>query len=92
MSATPPTVCIDTELFPPDMVQEVQKLIDDGESSGAIVSAWEDIQKILLCHKVAWQSQIPPDFVGVHPCNRSKLGVGGSEAHNHGHEVLKMGF
>eukprot|EP00972_Heterocapsa_arctica_P082525 12159124-Heterocapsa_arctica.AAC.1 len=31
-------------------------------------------------------------MVGVHPENRSRLGVGGSGAHHHGPQILKTGF
>ena len=71
-----------------DVVSKVQKLLDEGSASGARVAAWEEIQEVLVKAKLGWTTQMPPDFVGVHPCNRSYLGVGGSEAHFHGGQIF----
>jgi len=75
-----------------DVVTKVQALLDEGIASGERVAAWEEIQGVLVTAKLGWTAQMPPDFVGVHPCNRSYLGVGGSEAHFHGSQVLQAGF
>ena len=83
---------VSDSLFDDAIVKEVQNLIDRAASTGARVSAWDDIQAILLHQKLAWHVQIPPEFVGVHPSNRSKLGVGGSEARHHGARILRAGF
>ena len=66
--------------------------MDDAEVSGARVSAWDEIQEFLTEQKLGWITQTPPDVVGIHESNRSKLGVGGSEAHYHGFDILKIGF
>jgi len=79
-------------VFTPALIAKVQKCIDEADKTGARVSAWDTIQSILLEHKVAWRSQVQPEFVGIHPQNRSRLGVGGSEAHFHGQQVLTAGF
>ena len=75
-----------------DVVSKVQKLLDEGSASGARVAGWEEIQEVLAKAKLGWTTQMPPDLVGVHPCNRSYLGVGGSEAHFHGRQILQAGF
>ena len=89
---TSPTVEINVDLFPPELVSKVQTIIDEAAQSGARVAAWETIEQIFLDQKLGWISQVQCDFVGIHMCNRSKLGVGGSEAHHHGSDILKMGF
>jgi hypothetical protein len=81
-----------SSIFTDNLVQEVQKVIDTANSTGARVAAWDNIQELLLQHKVAWVAQVPPDFCGVHPLNRSKLGVGGMESHTHGMQILQAGF
>jgi hypothetical protein len=81
-----------SSIFTNDLVQEVQKKIDTADSTGARVAAWDQIQEVLLQHKAAWMAQVPPDFCGVHPMNRSKLGVGGLESHIHGMQILQAGF
>ena len=44
-------------------------------------------------HKLALMgAQLPCDQVGVHPENRSRFGVGGTEAQKHGKDVLTEGF
>ncbi len=39
--------------------------------------------------KVAWRVQTLPEHVGVHQLNRPMLGVGGSESHHHGAQILQ---
>lgn len=73
-------------------MSQVNELISKGQSTGARLAAWEEIQTVLLDKKLAWYAHASPDHVGVHPCNRSKLGVGGSEAHHHGARILQAGF
>jgi hypothetical protein len=85
-------VVIDTALFTAELKAEVQKVLDTTGASGARVSGWEKIQSLLTTAKVAWTAQVPPEFVGVHPMNRSQLGVGGSEAHHHGAQILQAGW
>ena len=82
----------DRKLFTDALVAKVRSIIDEANRSGARVAAWEAVQQCLLENKVAWYNQIPPELCGVHPGNRSKLGVGGSEAHHHGAQILQAGF
>ena len=79
-------------LFTPGLVKKVQEVLEEAEKTGARVAAWDTIQALLLDAKVSWRAQVPPEFVGVHPQNRSRLGVGGSEAHFHGAQVLQAGW
>jgi hypothetical protein len=79
-------------VFTKGLLQQVHQLCDDAEVTGARVAAWEAIQVIMLQHKIAWNAQVPPEFVGVHPLNRSGLGVSGADAHHHGGQILQAGF
>ena len=78
--------------FPQALVAQVQGILDTASKTGARVAAWDEVQGLLKQHKLAWSSQVAPEFVGIHPSNRSKLGVGGSEAHHHGAQILQAGF
>ena len=83
---------VDTSKFPSSLVASVQRAID-GTSQGEFVTAWEHIQQLLVQGKVACVGlQLPPDRVGVHPANRARLGVGGSEAHILGEKILTAGW
>ena len=75
-----------------EVIVHVNALLKKGNDSGSVVSVWEEIQETLIANGIAWRAQIPPEFVGVHPENRSKLGVGGSEAHHHGWSILQAGW
>ena len=79
-------------VFSPALLEQVGKICDHAETTGARVAAWEEIQAIMLQHKIAWNAQVPPEFVGVHPSNRSGLGVSGADAHHHGGQILQAGF
>ena len=83
---------------PPDprfteyVIERVASLIAEAERTGARVAAWDEIQQILIDAQLGWYQQVEAQFCGVHYDNRSKQGVGGSEAHHHGRDVLKSGF
>ena len=79
-------------VFSPALLEQVGKICDHAETTGARVAAWEEIQAIMLQHKIGWNAQVPPEFVGVHPSNRSGLGVSGPDAHHHGGQILQAGF
>ena len=79
-------------LFTPFLITRVQTLIAAAKKTGTLLSSWDEIKQILIEAKVAWAAQTPPEFVGVHPDNRSGTGVGGSEAHFHGFKIYKAGF
>ena len=80
------------DLFSLEVIVHVNALLKKGNDSGSVVSVWEEIQETLIKNGLAWRAQIPPEFVGVHPENRSKLGVGGSESHHHGWSILQAGW
>jgi hypothetical protein len=80
------------DVFTKQVVEMVQQVIKRANLTGERVAAWDQIQQIFMDHKLAYKSQVPPEMVGVHPDNRSRLGVGGSEAHHHGAQILKTGF
>ena len=80
-------------MFSTALLLEVSDLIEVADSTGERTTCWEKIQRILLDAKLALEGvQIPSEFVGVSPLNRSRLGVGASEAQVHGRDVLVEGF
>ena len=80
-------------MFTPALIQQVQAQIDQANATGQLTTAWENVQEILLAAGVAQKNlQIKSEFVGVSQHNRSKLGVGGSEAQVHGAEILQEGY
>lgn len=79
------------DMFTEQVVNKVKTLLQQG-SSGSVVSIWEEIVDVLTGAGIAWRVNIPPEFIGVHPLNRSKLGVGGSESHHHGDKILQAGW
>ena len=79
-------------LYTADLVTNVQCIIDEALKSGTRVAAWDSIQEILKANRLAWPAQVAPDMVGVHPLNRSRMGIGHADAHTHGGQILKCGF
>ena len=80
------------DIYTPQVVEHVSSVIEKANQTGCRVEAWDTIRQILVDAGIAWQAQVPPQHVGVHPENRSRLGVGGSEAHMHGHKIMQAGF
>ena len=78
--------------FTPAVVARVAASVLEAETTGARVGAWDQIKHVLSEAKLGWLQQIEASFCGVHPQNRSQQGVGGSEAHNHGRDILKASF
>ena len=76
------------EQFTECIVQKVQTIIDRAAKSLERTTAWEEIQTILQDNNLALFVQLPCDIVGVHQENRSKFGVGGTEAQKHGKDVF----
>ncbi|MDA8582877.1 hypothetical protein N9L68_01565 [bacterium] len=73
--------------------KKVQDLIETATKTLERTTAWEAIQQVLVEHMLALiAAQLPCDQVGVHPENRSRYGVGGTEAQKHGKDVLTEGF
>lgn len=83
---------IDTSLFTPEVVACVSQILAKAKQTGERVAAVEEVNNILISHKLAWQCRMAPEFVGVHPLNRSRLGVGGSESHHLGADILQSGW
>lgn len=79
-------------MYTPQVLSSIRSLLQQAEVTGEKVAAWDNIVQALRDAKLAWTSQVPPDFVGVHPKNRCSLGVGGSEAHLHGAQILACGW
>ena len=79
-------------MYTQDVIQKVNDVLSRAASSGERVSGWEELKVVLKGAKLAWISQVAPDMVGVHPGNRSSLGVGASEAHHHGARIVQSGW
>ena len=79
-------------VFPKHVVDDVAAIIEEANRTGARVSAGDKVKAILDANKLSWTARVPVDFVGVHPQNRNGLGVGGSDAHFHGLQILTAGF
>ena len=80
-------------MFTASLIKEVQDLIDHSSMTGERTTGWEAIQEKLLSAGAAQKDvQIKSEFVGVSRFNRSKLGVGGSEAQVHGSEIMLEGY
>ena len=80
-------------MFTDALIQQVQAQIDQANATGQLTTAWENVQEMLLAAGVAQKNlQIKSELVGVSQHNRSKLGVGGSEAQVHGAEILQEGY
>ena len=77
---------------PDEVATEVFNLIELSATKGEVVTNWECIQELLLKHGLAHYAHIPPEFVGVHPKNRSKHGVSGSDSQHHGVDILLVGW
>ena len=78
--------------FTAEVIAKVTEIIATAERTGARVAAWDEIKRELIAAKLGWHQQVEAPFCGVHPDNRSKHGVGGSESHCHGRDILKVGF
>ena len=83
---------IDKDLYPDHVVRHVNLRIQSAYETGEKVAGWEDISEYLIAQKIGWPSQIALEHAGVHPSNRNYFGLGGSEAHVHGDEILTAGF
>ena len=78
--------------FTETLVKHVADLLGTFEATGEGTTIWEDIQTALEKAKLAYFVNHKPETAGFHPGNRSKLGVGGSEAQVHGKQILDTGF
>ena len=78
--------------FTPGLIDEVQNHITRAAATGARVTAVEAIISILEKAGLAYKQQVPPEYVGIHPKNRSGLMLAIAEVHAHGAEILKTGW
>ena len=76
----------------PELLQQVQTIIDTGVGEDRRVWAWDEIRAILLQQKLAWFSQEHCDRVAVHTSNRSTFGVDGLRVHSHLLNIKNAGF
>ena len=75
-----------------ELKQTVQKLISEGDVTGRLVAAWEQICKILMDNDLAVMMNIPPEQVRIHPGNRAGEGVNPEKAHKVGARIARLGF
>ena len=75
-----------------ELKQGVQKLISEGDASGRLVAAWEQVSKILMDNDLAVLMTIPPEQVRIHPGNRAGEGVNPEKAHKVGARIARLGF
>ena len=80
------------DLFTLALVKAVDQLLSSAEVQGNLVSTWEEVVELFFKHHLAWKAHVQPDFVGVHPGNRSKFGVAGADSHVHGDKICQNGF
>ena len=78
--------------YSPELLQQVQTIIDTGVGEDRRVWAWDEIRAILLQQKLAWFSQEHCDRVAVHTSNRSTFGVDGLRVHSHILNIKSAGF
>ena len=78
--------------YTPDLVAGVQALLKHAHATGQKTSSYEKILKLMSDAGLAYKQQIPPEFVGVHPDNRSGMMVSPVEAHSHGADILGTGW
>ena len=81
-----------SKFFTQELIDTVSNLITLSATPGKKTPCWEQIWNKLVSARLAYVSQVPPDMVGVHPLNRFKFGVGGTESMHHGADILDMGF
>jgi hypothetical protein len=79
-------------LFTPKLVAEVGAVLGHAAATGEKAGALDKIRHALIAGDVAWYSWVRPDQAGVHPINRSSLGVIGSDAQELGAEILSDGW
>ena len=60
--------------FTTELKEKVDAVLQRSQASGERVAAWDQIVQLLTRAKLCWRSQVAPEFVGVHPENRSHLG------------------
>ena len=78
--------------FTEEVIRLGNEIISNAESSGKIQSGLESLIALLKEHKLVWSGRMDPHAVGVHPENRSRLGVVGADAQLLGKQILQVGF
>lgn len=74
------------------VIEELKSKLGEGTTVGGKVAIAEAVETILVKHRIAWHQRVPPDMAGIHPANRSKYGLGAHEVHQHGENILSVGF
>eukprot|EP00971_Amphidinium_carterae_P342682 6482083-Amphidinium_carterae.1 len=83
---------VPTNLCSEELHQQITALLEQGKQ-GQRVATWDKIKSLLVKEGLARTNvRMPPELVGVHPENRSKIGLQPSMVHQHGHEILQAGF
>ena len=80
----------DCKLFPQDVIDNVQSIIDQPIDNMGVITKWNTILEVLKDHVYVLEDVSPKYFL-VHPDNRSKLGVNPYNAHRTGAYIKKVG-
>ena len=62
------------------------------EDKSQLVSIVYRILDSLAAQDMSYVARVPPPNMGIHPDNRSKWGVSGTDAQTHGRDILDVGF
>ena len=73
----------DCKLFPQDVIDNVQSIIDQPIDNMGVITKWNTILEVLKDHVYVLEDVSPKCFL-VHPDNRSKLGVNPYNSPLHG--------
>ena len=78
--------------FTDTIISEVGQILENAGISGQRVAAADRVLAILTNAGLCFKQKIAPEYVGVHPDNRSGHMISAMEAHRHGYEVTQAGW
>ena len=76
-------------VYPQMVLDQVKGIIGD-ETKGSI-TRWTAVKELLLAEKIAYEIELHPSMLLVHPENRAKLGVNPYNAHRVGAFIKSAG-
>jgi hypothetical protein len=76
-------------VYPQMVLDQVKGIIGD-ETKGSI-TRWTAVKELLLAEKIAYEIELHPSMLLVHPENRAKLGVNPYNAHRVGAFIKSVG-
>ncbi|CAJ1382303.1 unnamed protein product [Effrenium voratum] len=75
-----------------DLRHAVQAKLKDAADGDRLVKAVDDIMSMLRTEGHVCTQRLPPQQVGVHPCNRDGLGLSSADVHSLLDEIIDVGF